>query len=212
MDFDFPSSFYTLAIVAYTIYSWMNKNKKGENQKPYTPVEQETETVSPKPAGNDTGSQLPDWLKELLDEKSVGEQQPNQPPAANQPRPVVIQNSPEPVRTTPSHHNSRKIHPASRPDVRHRDSQESPVTNHTSLEYVGLENNSLEEINSSYMALAHEPGSKPVPSENHFADSSESMRQLNSEASGYLLNADLRRAFIWSEILKPHPEQEMRQY
>lgn len=142
MDFDFPSSIYTIAVVAYTIYSWTKKRKKNE------------------------------------DEDASGKQQQEQPKPEAQYKPILGESIPESPGPTFQPQTSGKGRPRSQTATRHRDSQEALVPEHRSLEHTSQKNRSLEEINSP------------------------------SDAIGFLPHADLRRAIIWSEILKPHPEQE----
>jgi hypothetical protein len=91
--------------------------------------------------------------------------------------------------------------------VRHRDSQEVLPGSVSSLEYAGPEIKSLEDVLSSYEAV----GTVPKTLSNQTASGKSSLASpdsgSDSESSEYLQFQDLRRAIIWSEILKPHPEQ-----
>jgi len=152
MDFDFPSSVYTIAVVAYTIYSWTKKRKKNE------------------------------------DEDASGKQQQEQPKPEAQYKPILGESIPESPRPTFQPQTSGKGRPRSQTTTRHRDSQEALVPEHRSLEHTSQKNRSLE----------------------HTSQKNRSLEEINSpsDAIGFLPHADLRRAIIWSEILKPHPEQE----
>jgi len=211
MDFDFSTIFYIAAAVFYSIYSWMSKKDLNEKKLPKQASGEQSELPKPQSSGKDAESGLPGWLRDLLDENYEGQQTPGQSKPAAQPTQASVKPEPESF----SNRNGRFVSaPATQRRkassdayVRHRDSQEALQSDAVSLEYVGPENRSLEEVVSPYDAFSQRSGTNPVETEAAKANFKATDSGLTSESAGYLQSQDLRRAIIWSEILKPHPEQ-----
>ncbi len=207
MDFDFPTSVYTLAVVAYTIYSWTKKGNKSKGKRSETSVDQMPEAPTSKPMNKETEPQLPDWLKELIDESTTSNPRPDSVRPVDENKPMTNPTAADPVRQAPEHYYSRKNRTKTQPVARHRDSQETLESDRSSLEKIDQELNSLEEIESAYKV--NRGGTNPSPSQNKMGktDNTKSHPNAADEPSEFLPKADLRKAIIWSEILKPHPEQ-----
>ena len=207
LDFDFPSSVYTLAVVAYTIYSWTKKGKKSKGRRSETSVEQKPKAPTPKPMNKETEPQLPDWLKELIDERTTSNPRPDSVRPLDENKPMTNPTAADPVRQAPEHYYSRKNRAKTQPIARHRESQESLESDRSSLEKIDHESYSLEEINSVYMAPRGGEAPSQVQNKIGQSDHTKSHPNAANEPIELLPNTDLRRAIIWSEILKPHPEQ-----
>jgi hypothetical protein len=194
MDFDFSTIVYTLAVIAYTLYSWTKKDGRKRKKMPDSGSDGQSGLPNPQPTGKDAEPQLPGWLRDLLDENSDAQRTSDRPGPMTPPAPAP------PARTQ-----QRKA--SNSTTVRHRDSQEVLPGSVSSLEYAGPEIKSLEDVLSSYEAV----GTVPKTLSNQTASGKSSLASpdsgSDSESSEYLQFQDLRRAIIWSEILKPHPEQ-----
>jgi|GEM_PF-2513573 len=209
MDFNFSSVVYTLAMVAYVLYSWTKKGKEKEKKKSKSRSEHRSETPPEKPAYKEPDEQLPDWLRELLDEDVPADETNGKQKPVAQPTPVAAKPMLQPVVKSAGR-------PSSQPVVRHRDSQEVLETDRSSLEYIGNETRSLEEGKSPYEIFNESRTTNPAQqnasgTQSQSAPATRSVGEM-TEAPGYWQHSDLRRAIIWSEILKPHPEQKSHHF
>jgi len=211
MDFDFSTIVYTLAVIAYTIYSWTKKDGPKGNKLPKPASDEGSGVPKPQGSGRDAEPRLPDWLRDLLDENSDAQQSPDGSGPMAQPAPAPVNPVPPPSFNTnersASAAETRQRRSPSPSPVRHRDSQEVLQTDYGSLEVLRPEIKSLEDAVSPYEVVGHKAVSPAIQTADGKVPQALADSGSTSESSGYLQFQDLRRAIIWSEILKPHPEQ-----
>jgi len=179
MDFDFTSVVYTLAVAAYTIYTWSKKGKNKVKKK-----QPEANVPEARPSGGETGRSQPAFKKTGRSQptvretgrtepaygakgnsrKSSGDATPQSAPQFPDWLQEILEESlgtggekkggkPELGRTetasTPGRGTSRSGGNYTNPSPRHRDSQEVLESDNRSLEGYEFENRSLEDLNGT---------------------------------------------------------------